>query len=448
VLNLGKQPISNRLPQSRDQAVGGFHPLSIVLCSECGLAQLQHHLDPSEHFHDDYVYRSGMSTTWISHCQDYARDLMEDYAVAVGDNVVEIGSNDGTLLMAFKERGAKVHGVDPSSNVAAFATSAGIETTVAFFNQESADALRARLGCVKAVIGNNVLAHVPNIAEVLRAGKSLIAEDGFLCFEFPHFVNIIERRYFDTIYHEHYSYLGVSSLQQWAARNGMVVFDVQRQDVHGGSLRVFLRRGGREGLPDHVATLIEAEQAFLRPEPWHALQQWISNWRQQFLELLQERKRAGRRVVGYPAASKTTVALNYLGAGPDLIAYCCDASPLKQGRFIPGVGVPILSPEELMVTKADTIIVFAWNIYDEIIGSLRKIVDYPVEVIQTLPELRVRSLSRRSRRDEKDAIDYCTGVQRGSRARTFQHRHEGGARGARVPALRRRDHTRRQRVDG
>ncbi|MEI9902220.1 MAG: class I SAM-dependent methyltransferase [Hyphomicrobium sp.] len=392
-LNLGMQPISNRLPQSRDQAIGGFYPLSIVLCSDCGLAQLQHHLDPSEHFHDDYVYRSGMSTTWISHCEDYARELTNGYGVTADDTIIEIGSNDGTLLKAFKERGARVHGVDPSANVAAFATNAGVETTVAFFNSETADALRARYGRVKAIIGNNVLAHVPDIANVLQAGNSLISDDGFLCFEFPHFVNIIERRYFDTIYHEHYSYLGVSSLQQWAARNGMVVFDVQRQNVHGGSLRVFLRRGSMAKLPDHVAALIEAEQFYLRPEPWQQLEQWISDWRRQFVELLQARKRAGRRVVGYPAASKTTVALNFLGAGTDLIAYCCDASPLKQGRFIPGVGVPILPPQELQTTKADTIIVFAWNIYDEIVGSLSKLVDYPVEIIQTLPELRIRTLS-------------------------------------------------------
>ena len=389
VLSLGLQPISNRLPRSEHDARGQLYPLAIVLCQVCGLPQLEHHMEPTEHFHDDYAYLSGMSSTWIAHCRDYAQTFRSRHGIQSGDRIVEVGSNDGTLLKEFKAVGCDVHGFEPSANVAKKAIDDGIPTTVAFFDERSALSYRDIHGRARAVVGNNVLAHVPDTSAFLRAAKSLIADDGLLCFEFPHFIYILNRHYFDTIYHEHYTYLGITGLHYWAQRNGMQVFDVEEQLVHGGSLRAFLRHDRGEPLPPHVAAVLTLEAPFFDPARWHELQSWLADWKRQFLALLAQCKRSGHRIVGYTAASKTTVALNYLGVGPDLIEYCYDASELKQGRFIPGVAIPIVSPGELTSHKAHTVIVFAWNIFDEILGTIQSLVDYPADVIQTLPEIRV-----------------------------------------------------------
>ncbi len=388
VLALGDQPISNRLPRSVEEAQGHRYPLEVALCLECGLPQLAHHLDADEHFNDDYTYLSGTSSTWIEHCKSYVEDLMRDFGVKPGDRVVEAGSNDGSLLQEFAARGCNVLGVEPSGNVAEIANGRGLATKVAFFNSETAAELKVSFGSARVIVGNNVLAHVPDTDAFLTAGRDLLAPDGIMCFEFPHFVNIIRRKYFDTIYHEHYTYLGVTGLVRWAEKHGMTVFDVVEQNVHGGTLRVFLRHGV-EQIPAHVQAVIDLEAPYFEQSAWVGLQDWLADWREQFVDLVDERLAKGELVAGYAAASKATVALNFLGLTGEEIAFCCDAGKFKQGRYIPGAAVLISSPDTLKSTPPDFIIIFAWNIFDEIVDVIRSLIVKPVDIVRPLPTIEV-----------------------------------------------------------
>lgn len=388
VLSLGQQPISNRLPRIGDTSTQPVFPLEIVLCDVCGLAQLAHNLLATEHFNDDYVYLSGASATWVEHCQGYAEGLVKDQGVAPGDFVVEAGSNDGTLLKAFRRLGVRTLGVEPSGNVAEIARADGVETMTAFFNSTTASEVRTRYGAPKAFIGNNVLAHVPDTNAFLIAARDLIADDGFLCFEFPHFRHILDRRYFDTIYHEHYVYLGVGPLMRWAALSGMVISAVEQQTTHGGSLRVFLRKREPGARPsDVVRQFLEDEEAFAGEAPWRRLGEWLEDWRTRFRALVEGWNSHGVKVAGYAAASKATVICNFLGLTDRDVAYCCDGSSLKQGRMIPGTGIPILPPETLRENPADVVIVFAWNIFDEIAERARALAPKRITLVRPLPDV-------------------------------------------------------------
>ena len=385
-LSLGDQPISNRLPREARQAPG--FPLDVALCQSCGLVQLAHHLDADEHFHDDYTYISGASQTWVAHCAAYADDVSNRYGVQSGALVVEIGSNDGTLLKALQKHDHRVLGVEPSENVANMANESGAPTISAFFNAETAAKIKAEHGPAKIIIGNNVLAHVPDTTGFLAAASDLIEDDGILCFEFPHFVNIIEKMYFDTIYHEHYSYLGVTPLAYWAERNDMVIVGIDEQTTHGGTLRVLMKRKGAEKTSDLAAAIMAREAEFQTEESWRQLGARLEDWRRRFRQLVADRRSEGKRVVGYAAASKATVLLNYLGLSSDDIEYCCDGSPLKQNRFIPGANIPIVSPDRLREDHPDVIIVFAWNIFDELKGIVSSHISEPVEMINPFPDIR------------------------------------------------------------
>ena len=385
-LSLGEQPISNRLP--REAQAAPRYPLEVALCQSCGLVQLVHHIDAEEHFHDDYTYLSGASKTWIEHCAEYADDVSNKYGVAEGGLIVEIGSNDGTLLNALQKNNHRVLGVEPSSNVAGIANNNGAPTISAFFNHETAARIKAEHGAAKFVIGNNVLAHVPDTNEFLLAARDLIADDGVLCFEFPHFINIIDKMYFDTIYHEHYTYLGVGPLAYWARHNGMNILGVDEQSTHGGTLRVLMKRGEMD-LSDKVNAIIEREAALQNDEAWRGLAARLEDWRNRFRQIIEERRSTGKRIAGYAAASKATVLLNYLGLSSDDIEYCCDASPLKQNRYIPGANIPIVSPDRLKTDCPDAVIIFAWNIFDELRGIVSNMITKPVEIVNPFPDIEI-----------------------------------------------------------
>lgn len=399
-LSVGMQPISNRLSASAAEAEAApRYPLEIVICQSCGLPQLAHDLAASEHFHDAYTYISGASSTWVRHCERYAEDIVRGHGLEAGDLVVEAGSNDGTLLAALAARGVRALGVEPSGNVADIARRKGLETLTAFFNAETAREIVARYGRPKVLIGNNVLAHAPDTNGFLAAGRDLIADDGALCFEFPHFTGILTERYFDTIYHEHYCYLGVGPLQRWAAANGMIAADAVMQSTHGGSLRVFLTKPGR--MPTREAALrigsaLAKETALSGTAPWRALAAWRSDWRGRILATIAELSRDGGRVAGYAAASKASVLSNYLALTGADVAYCCDASPIKQGRFIPGSAIPIAPPSMLKTSPPDAIIVFAWNIFDELVDVLRGLVVKPTRLIRPLPDIEILSIDPRA----------------------------------------------------
>jgi hypothetical protein len=396
-LSLGEQPISNRLPRLRARgraAASAPYPLGIVVCAECGLPQLAHDLAAEENFHDHYTYVSGASSTWVDHCREYADQLIDQFNLGPGDLVVEAGSNDGTLLKFLTARGLRGLGVEPSGNVAKIARQNGIPTLTAFFNEETARVIIAKHGRPKLFIGNNVLAHVPDTNGFLKAARDLIADDGALCFEFPHFTRILTHRYFDTIYHEHYCYLGVGPLAKWAQTHDMMVADAQLQPTHGGSLRLFMERQGRT--PDtsaqaRIDDCVAEEAGLAGVAPWQELNRWLGEWRTRFRGTVSELRSTGKSVVAYAAASKATVLSNYLGLTADDVAWCCDSSPLKQGRLIPGANIPIVPPTALRDTPPDAVIVFAWNIMDEIADVVAANVVKQTLLIRPLPEIEVRT---------------------------------------------------------
>ena len=396
-LSLGEQPISNRLPRARKRgrAVAAVpYPLGIVVCESCGLPQLAHELAAEEHYHDQYTYVSGASSTWVDHCGEYADQLIEQFGLGPEDLVVEAGSNDGTLLKFFAARGIRVLGIEPSGNVAAIARLNSVPTLTAFFNEETARKVAECHGRPKLFIGNNVLAHVPDTNGFLQAARELIADDGALCFEFPTFTRILTHRYFDTIYHEHYCYLGVGPLAKWAQTHGMIVADAQLQPTHGGSLRLFMERQGRTSDAAAQARLEEclAEEAGLAGvAPWQELDRWLGEWRSRFRGTVSELRRTGKSVAAYAAASKATVLSNYLGLTAEDVDWCCDASPLKQGRLIPGSNIPIVAPVALRDNPPDAVIVFAWNIMDEIADVVAANVVKQTLLIRPLPEIEVRT---------------------------------------------------------
>ena len=388
VLDLGAQPISNRLLMPGAPEADRY-PLAIVLCRDCGLPQLSDNLPSSAHFHDDYVYLSGASSTWVAHCDAFATRMVEQYALSPDDLVVELGSNDGTLLKAFVARGIQVLGVEPSGNVAQIARDAGVRTITAFFNAETAAQVARNFGRPRLIIANNVLAHVPDTGGFLRAAADLVAVGGALCFEFPHNSRIINQRYFDTIYHEHYTYLGVGPLQIWAAAHGMAVVDVVPQPTHGGSLRLFMARADDHGITSdaaaRIADALAVEANVGAVDAWHALGDDLDQWRRDILARLRRYQADGMTIAGSAAASKATVLSNYLGIDASLIACCADASLLKQGRRIPGTQIPIIDPDELRVRRPDVVLVFAWNIFAEIAQQLSDSLPAGTRLICPLP---------------------------------------------------------------
>lgn len=368
-----------------------------MLCQSCGLVQLTHNLPSSAHFHDDYTYLSGASSTWVAHCRDYADAVIARFGLLENDFVVEVGSNDGTLLQALRARGIRVLGIEPSGNVAEIARLAGVPTETMFFGPDVVEDIRQRHGSPKLLIGNNVLAHVPDPNAFLAAASSLVAPDGALCFEFPHCVKILEDRYFDTIYHEHYTYLAVGPLLRWAERNAMEIGDAILQPTHGGSVRLMIGRAGARWHSEAGRTRAEAvlatEADIVEASRWHELGDELAEWRRDFLQELRNYREQGLKVMGYAAASKATVLANYVGLDETMVAMCGDASTLKQGRIIPGTGIPIVSPAQLAAAKPDVVVVFAWNIFPEVVAQLSATLDPGVILLRPLPQIAARVLT-------------------------------------------------------
>ena len=394
-LSLGEQPISNRLPRAGTDADVPPYPLEIVVCTACELPQLAHHLPAEEHFHDDYTYMAGVSSTWVEHCRHWAADVVERFALGPGDFVVEAGSNDGTLLKAFAAHGVRVLGIEPAGNVANIARQRGVPTLTAFFNEETAQEIVAKHGRPKLFVGNKGLAHGPDTNAFLQTARDMIVDDGALSFEFPPFTRILTHRYFDTIYHEHYCYLGVGPLAKWAKANAMVVADVQPQPTHGGSLRLLMQKAGRVASPEAQARIdqcLAEEAALAGVAPWKDFSRWLGDWRSRFRGTLASLKDEGKTVAAYAAASKATVLSNYLGLTADDVAWCCDASPLKQGRLIPGANIPIVAPTALRDDPPDAVIAFAWNIFDEIADIVAANVVQETLLIRPVPEIEIRAV--------------------------------------------------------
>ena len=390
-VDLGLSPPANGLTEAHELGAGEtLYPLHAFVCGACLLVQLELFETPEQIFRD-YSYFSSYSTSWLEHAERYVATMIAERGVAPGQRVVELASNDGYLLQYFIKAGIAVLGIDPASNVAAVARANGVPTIDEFFGRTLAERVVRETGHADLMVANNVLAHVPDINDFVAGIATLLAPAGFMTIEFPHLLRLIEGVQFDTIYHEHFSYLSILALEPLFARHGLAIFDITELPTHGGSLRIFIARSGTRPVMPAVAAVKAAEIALGldRIETYPAFGERVMRVKHDFLEFLIEAKRAGKSVGGYGAAAKATTLLNYAGARTDLIAFVADKSPHKAGRYIPGVRVPILTPDDIRTARPDYVVIFPWNIAPEIRGELADIRSWGGKFVTAIPALTI-----------------------------------------------------------
>jgi len=390
VVDLGLSPPSNALVPPEALGRGeAFYPLHAYVCERCLLVQLGVYASPEELFRD-YRYFSSYSTTWLAHAAEYAEEMTRR-GIGPGSRVVELASNDGYLLRNFVARGVPVLGIEPASNVAAVARENGVPTIDEFFGVALALRVRREFGAADLIVANNVLAHVPDLNDFVGGIAALLAPGGVATIEFPHLLRTIAGMQFDTIYHEHFSYLSLLALVPLFARHGLEIVEVTELPTHGGSLRVFVAHRGACAIDASVECILTAERAARldRIETYAAFGARVARIKDDFVAFLSGAKREGKRVAGYGAAAKATTLLNYAGVRSDLIPYVADKSPHKQGNAIPGVRVPIVAPERIRADRPDYVVIFPWNVEAEIRAELADVRDWGGKFVLAIPALRV-----------------------------------------------------------
>ena len=391
-VDLGLSPISNAFirPDQLDQKEA-FYPLHAFVCSECFLVQLEEFESPDEIF-SDYVYFSSYSDSWLAHANRFVADAAERFDLDSGSLVIEVASNDGYLLQYFKERNVPVLGIEPASNVAEVAIAAGINTIDEFFGVSLAQRLRDEGRTCNLLVGNNVLAHVPDINDFVAGLKIVLGEGGVLSMEFPHLLKLIQQTQFDTIYHEHFSYLSLLTVQKIFQQHGLQVFDVEELTTHGGSLRVFAQHPeGQQPLGDAVSKVLgdERDAGLDTLQGYQNFAVRVAKVKDDLLAFLSKASDEGKTVVGYGAPAKGNTLLNFCGVGPDAIEYTVDRSPHKQGRLLPGTHIPVHAPEHIDDTKPDYVLILPWNLQEEIVQQLRHIDAWGGKCVVPIPELRI-----------------------------------------------------------
>ena len=394
VVDLGDQPLANSYLTSEQLAAGNepVYPLHARVCHACFLVQVEDVVPADAIFDAGYAYFSSFSTGWVEHARRYAEAMTGRFALGPQSLVVEVASNDGYLLQHFAKAGVPVLGIEPTANTAEAAVARGVPTEVVFFNAASGAALAARGVAADLMAANNVLAHVPDIADFMAGFPKVLKPQGVLTFEFPHLLNLIELVQFDTIYHEHFSYLSALAVEQVLASAGLRAFDVELLPTHGGSLRLFCCHSSA----DHAETKAlralrtrEAEAGLGRIETYGGYTTRVEAVRTSFLAYLAECRAAGRQVAAYGAAAKGNTFLNYCGVGAADIICAFDANPAKQGRFLPGSHVPILGPEHVAGARPDDILILPWNLKDEVMAQLAFVRQWGGRFVTASPETRV-----------------------------------------------------------
>jgi SAM-dependent methyltransferase len=373
VLDLGFQPLSNAYLTDVQLAVMEPHyPLAIYLCRRCALMQIDAVEPPDQIFTAGYAYFSSYSTSWLNHARHYAERMVTEHGLTDESFVVEVGSNDGYLLRWFAAAGMRVLGIEPALACAFAARSIGIESEGAFFGIETATRIAQRHGRADLMVANNVLAHVPNINDFVAGFAVLLARDGLATFEFPHLLRLVERNAWDTIYHEHFSYLSVSALLPLFSRHGLEIIDVEEFTTHGGSLRLSVTPAGARCVRPAVAEIVERERAagLTTRAGYERFVDAVRESQYALIEYLIAKRRAKQRVAAYGAAAKGNTLLNSCGIRGDLIEYVVDRNPHKVGRVMPGSHIPIRAVAELEADTVETVLILPWNLSDEILASM------------------------------------------------------------------------------
>ena len=389
VIDLGAQPLANAyVDPMRTRRPEPSYPLVVRVCAECFLVQAAPVVPPGEIF-SEYAYLSSYSDSWLAHVGDYSTSMRDRLRLGPHSFVVEVGSNDGSLLRHFCAAGIPVLGIDPAANVAEIARAGGVETMTAFFGTVAA---REIAGRADLLVANNVLAHVPDLHDFVEGMRVALAPHGTITLEFPHVLRLLLGTQFDTIYHEHLSYFSLRTAQRILAAHALDVVDVEEIPTHGGSLRVHAQHAGlSSSVAPAVDEVLQAERAHGLESltAYERFRDDVSAAKASLVEFLAEARDQGKRVAGYGAPAKASTLLNYCGVGPDLLEYTVDRSPHKQGRRIPGVDIPIHGPERIAETRPDYVVVLAWNLRDEVLAQMAHIRGWGGRFVIPVPQVEV-----------------------------------------------------------
>lgn len=369
-----------------------FYPLHAFVCANCFLVQLEEHETPQKIF-TDYAYFSSYSSSWLDHCRQYVDQMVERFGLGRQHQVIEIASNDGYLLQYFLKYDIPVLGIEPAENVARVARDSGIPTISQFFGVTAAQKLVAQGKKADLLLGNNVLAHVPDINDFVEGMKIMLKPDGIITMEFPHLLQLIKQNQFDTIYHEHYSYLSLMTVSTIFEQHGLSIFDVQELTTHGGSLRVYAcHKENANFVPtDRVALLLarELEAGLGKLNTYTDFAKRVHKTKRALLQFLIKVKNEGKSVVGYGAAAKGNTLMNYCGIRQDFLDYVVDRSPHKQGRYLPGTHIPICEPQKVSETRPDYLLILPWNLREEIMEQMSHVRAWGGKFVVPIPEVEV-----------------------------------------------------------
>ncbi|MBD2771250.1 class I SAM-dependent methyltransferase [Iningainema tapete] len=392
-VDLGMSPLCESYVTSEQlNQMEPFYPLHVYVCSRCKLVQLQEYVSPQEIF-SEYAYFSSYSDSWLKHALNYTEKVIDRFELNSSTHVVEIASNDGYLLQYFASKSIPVLGIEPAANVAEVAIKKGIPTVVKFFGINTATELVAQGQQADLLVANNVLAHVPDINDFVGGCQIILKTGGIITMEFPHLMRLIEGNQFDTIYHEHFSYLSLLAVEQIFAAHNLTIFDVEEVSTHGGSLRIYAKHKEDKSKPttQRVKELRAREEAagFNELKNYFTFGEKVKQTKFQLLEFLISAKRQGKTIAGYGAPGKGNTLLNYCGIREDFIDYTVDRNPYKQGKFLPGTHIPIFAPDKIQQTKPDYLLILPWNLKNEIISQMSYIRDWGGKFVVPIPEVSV-----------------------------------------------------------
>jgi len=391
--DLGMSPLCEAfVPPDRADEMEPFYPLHAYVCEGCFLVQLQEFVAPQNIF-GEYAYFSSYSSSWVEHARRYVEMAIDRFRLGERSKVFEIASNDGYLLQHFVARGVPVLGIEPAANVAAVALAKGIPCEVRFLGAATAEAITAAHGQADLVLGNNVLAHVPDLNDFVAGMKRLLAPHGVITMEFPHLRRLMDGNQFDTIYHEHFSYFSFVTAEKVFAAHGLTLFDVEELPTHGGSLRIYARHAANAALPvgPRVGALRQSEtnDGFLSIERYCGFEEQIRETKRKLLAFLIDAKRQGKRVAAYGAPGKGNTLLNYCGIRTDFVDFAVDANPYKHGKFTPGTRIPIFAPERIREERPDYVLILPWNLRDEIARVASCVGEWGGRFVVPIPEVEV-----------------------------------------------------------
>jgi SAM-dependent methyltransferase len=392
-VDLGMSPLcQTHIAPEQLHEMEPFYPLHAYVCGKCFLVQLQEFVSPDSIF-SEYAYFSSYSASWVAHAKRYVDMAIQRFGLGPQSRVMEIASNDGYLLQHFVAAGVPVLGIEPAANVARVAIEKGIPSTVRFFGRKTATEIASETGRPDLLLGNNVLAHVPDLNDFVGGMKILLAPHGVITMEFPHLGKLIAENQFDTIYHEHFSYFSFVAVEKVFAHHGLTIFDVDQIPTHGGSLRIYARHTDYVQLPieARVNALRNAEIAdgFTKLERYRGFGDRVMATKRKLLAFLIEAKQSGKKVVGYGAPGKGNTLLNYCGIRTDFLDFTVDANPYKQGKFTPGTRIPILAPEAIRGARPNYVLILPWNLKDEISQVASYVREWGGKFVVPIPEVQV-----------------------------------------------------------